>query len=124
MHIPARPRLAAIVFGALACAFRPGPDHWRTMTARPPCTGTGATSIQGVLVQELNCNGGYSILGLLGGGGIAIPEPTKPVHRHQRHDGLRGPARPLPPVRAWAPAATPVAPGSSPRFLRLRDRHG
>ncbi|WP_164066491.1 hypothetical protein, partial [Serratia marcescens] len=22
------------------------------------------------------CNGGYSILGLLGGGGIAIPEPT------------------------------------------------
>ena len=67
--------LATVATSALASSFAQA-QTTANNDGETALHGTGATSIQGVLVQELNCNGGYSILGLLGGGGIAIPEPT------------------------------------------------
>ncbi|MBB4099258.1 substrate-binding domain-containing protein [Sphingomonas kyeonggiensis] len=67
--------LAAIASGAIACASAQA-QTTASNDGERALHGTGASSIQGALVQELNCNGGYSNLGVLGNGFIAIPEPT------------------------------------------------
>ncbi|WP_164214094.1 hypothetical protein, partial [Stenotrophomonas maltophilia] len=69
------PLLAAIVFGALACASAQA-QTTANNDRETALHGTGATSIQGVLVQELNCNGGYSNLGAIGTSSVAGTSST------------------------------------------------
>ncbi|TGX48716.1 hypothetical protein E5A73_20640 [Sphingomonas gei] len=72
--------LATVASSALASSFAqaqtPASNDGETAVH-----GTGASSIQGVLVQELNCNGSYSNLGVIGtsstaGTSSTVVEPT------------------------------------------------
>ncbi|MEP9360949.1 hypothetical protein [Sphingomonas sp. KR3-1] len=67
--------LAAIASGAVTCVPA---QAQRTMDndGERALHGTGSSSIERELAQELNCVAGYSDLGRLGGGLVAIPEPT------------------------------------------------
>jgi len=67
--------LATVATSALASSFAQA-QTTANNNGETALHGTGATSIQGVLVQELNCNGGYSNLGAIGTSTVAGTSST------------------------------------------------
>ena len=67
--------LATVATSALASSFAQA-QTTANNDGETALHGTGATSIQGVLVQELNCNGGYSNLGAIGTSSVAGTSST------------------------------------------------